>query len=212
MHGESKCEICGILFRWRRASSRITIPKWCSRECRVKSGNFGIRPGGPIRINELTEEEKFSRLKKSYEKNVTRKNGCWGWKGTFDKGGYGIMSSDRRHGPDRAHRASWVIHNGKIPLGYLVCHKCDRPECTNPDHLWLGTPAENTKDMIQKNRKAIGPQTKTAKLTESDVRAIKSLLKTKISYPKIAKMFSVGINAVVRIKRGDTWKHIEDTK
>lgn len=210
MQGESKCEVCGIDFKWTRAKSRTTLPRWCSRECRVKSGDFGIRPGGPIRIDELSHEERFLRLKKSFEKHVIRQDGCWGWRGKCDKGEYGIMSCDRRHGPDRAHRASWIIHKGPIPKGMLVCHKCDTRECTNPDHLFLGTPADNTRDMIQKNRKCIGINVPSAKLNDESVRVIKGLLKLKMSYPKIAKMFNVGINAIVRIKRGETWKHIEE--
>lgn len=209
MQGISECEVCKVKFKWCRDKSRKTIPRWCSRKCRVDSGDFGFRPGGPIRIDEMTPEEKFARLKKSYEKNVIKSVGCWGWKGTVDKNGYGIMSSDRRHGPDRAHRASWVIHNGSIPNGLLVCHKCDHAECTNPEHLFLGTLADNTNDMINKNRKAIGQKTKTAKLTEDNVRTIKTLLKLKVSYPKIAKIFNVGINAILRIKRNETWKYIE---
>jgi hypothetical protein len=209
MHGENKCEICDVLFRWRRGNDRKTIPRWCSRECRIKSGDFGFRPGGSVRIDEMSEEEKFDRLKKSYEKNVIRNIGCWGWNGTFDKGGYSIMTCNRKHGPDRGHRASWVIHNGKIPKGMLVCHKCDHPECTNPEHLFLGTSLDNTKDMIQKNRKCIGSKVPTAKLNEEDVKLIKGLLEKKISYPKIAEMFNVGINAIVRIKNGETWQHVK---
>jgi hypothetical protein len=209
MQGISKCEKCGIEFKWSRSRNQKSKPRFCSRECRHSFAHIGFRPGGKYRIDEMTTEEKFERLKKSYEKNVIRKFGCWGWEGTQDKGGYGIMSSDRRHGPDRAHRASWVIHKGEIPKGLLVCHKCDRPECTNPDHLFLGTPSENTKDMIHKNRKCIGSNVPTAKLNEENVKLIKVLLKQKISYPKIAEMFNVGINCIVRIKRGETWKHIE---
>lgn len=208
MQGIDECEKCGTLFKWKRSKNQKSKPRFCSRTCRHEFGHIGFRPGGAIRIDELTEEQKKEKYKKSFEKNVIRQFGCWSWKGFQDKGGYGIMTCDRRYGPDRAHRASWVIHNGSIPKGMLVCHKCDRPECTNPEHLFLGTAAENTKDMIDKNRKCIGSNVPTAKLTEDNVRAIRVLLNQKISYPKIAKMFNVGVNAIVRIKRNETWKHI----
>jgi hypothetical protein len=210
MHGTSICEVCEKLFKWRRENKRKKLPTWCSRECRVKSGNFGFRPGGPLRIDEMTPQEKFERLKKSFEKNVVRSFGCWSWKGTIDKGGYGIMTCNKKHGSDRAHRASWIIHKGQIPKGILVCHKCDHPECTNPDHLFLGTSADNTKDMIQKNRKVIGSKMPTSKLTEEKVRVIKELLNQKISYTKISAMFGVGVSAITRIKRNETWKHVGD--
>lgn len=78
---------------------------------------------------------------------------CWGWDGANSRG-YGILSNPlgHPHPPLRATRVSWEIHNGPIPDGMLVCHRCDNPPCSNPDHLFLGTHTENMRDMIRKGR------------------------------------------------------------
>ncbi len=51
-----------------------------------------------------------------------------------------------------AHRISWMIHNGEIPMDHFVCHKCDNPSCVNPNHLFIGTRQDNINDMMIKKR------------------------------------------------------------
>jgi hypothetical protein len=85
-------------------------------------------------------------------------SGCWLWTG-FDNGkGYGLLSirnrAKREHYNLLAHRVSWVLHNGEVPAGALVLHKCDVRCCVNPDHLFLGSPQDNTQDMIAKGRRS----------------------------------------------------------
>ncbi len=77
-------------------------------------------------------------------------SGCWLWDGTpFGAMGYGYF---RYKGSVVAHRASWRIHNGEIPSGIFVCHKCDNPACVNPDHLYLGTAKDNVRDREVRGR------------------------------------------------------------
>lgn len=81
--------------------------------------------------------------------------GCWLWTGYANtNGGYGKLPYKENgvHRWVRAHRLSYIVHKGPIPDGMLVCHSCDTPKCVNPDHLWLGTNAENGRDNLLKMR------------------------------------------------------------
>ncbi len=74
-----------------------------------------------------------------------------------------------------AHRFSWELHNGPIPKGFCVLHRCDNPPCVRPDHLFLGTHLENIRDMVKKNRgyDRHGEKNPRAKLTERKVIEIR---------------------------------------
>lgn len=78
--------------------------------------------------------------------------GCWLWLGSPNGTGYGRIYI---HGkPVMAHRLSYQIKHGSIPAGKIVCHKCDTPSCINPDHLFMGTHKDNSRDMVAKKRHA----------------------------------------------------------
>lgn len=80
--------------------------------------------------------------------------GCLLWTGAADQNGYGVITVNRK--PVGAHRVSWSLANGPIPGGLHILHRCDTPPCINPDHLFLGTPADNVADMIRKQRHRFG--------------------------------------------------------
>ncbi len=79
------------------------------------------------------------------------KNSCWEWQGGINGDGYG--NSYNGEGVEAAHRISYRIHNGKIPYGMVIMHKCDNPSCVNPNHLKLGTQSENMQDCSIKGRR-----------------------------------------------------------
>ena len=125
---------------------------------------------------------------------VINPTGCWDWKGCCPKNpGYGQF---RSYGKIyRAHIASWLIFKGEIPAGRFVCHTCDNPRCSNPEHLFLGSNLENIQDMLSKGRhpymaKERDKNHKT-KIFTKDFHEIMQLYKNGYTQSQIAKKFGV---------------------
>lgn len=98
-------------------------------------------------IYNKTPPERFARW---FKKSDTA-DGCWEWLGHLNWKGYAEFSIDRKKW--KAHRYAWFLANGAIPDGLLVLHRCDNPKCVRPDHLFLGTHADNMHDAQKKQRK-----------------------------------------------------------
>lgn len=97
--------------------------------------------------NKTTDE------KERFWKKVKKTSSCWIWIGTFShRYGQFHISRGGKWRPVRAHRFSWEITNGKIPIGKYILHCCDNPPCVNPKHLFLGTQLENMRDRFSKRR------------------------------------------------------------
>lgn len=80
-------------------------------------------------------------------------SGCWLWDAQTNHSGYGLIWTRGRQGKAvRAHRVSYELFKGPIDDGLFVCHKCDTPQCVNPDHLFLGRDIDNIHDMVSKGR------------------------------------------------------------
>ena len=91
-------------------------------------------------------------LQEFYDARVVKKDGCWAWVGRKDSNGYGLVQLGRGLPRTGAHRVSWQLYYGEDPGKLFVCHRCDNPECTNPDHLFLGTQSDNLQDAKKKGR------------------------------------------------------------
>lgn len=136
---------------------------------------------------------------------------CWGWLGGADKDGYGRLWLGGAEGPNIvASRFSWQIHFGPIPDGLRVLHRCDNPPCCNPHHLFLGTNAENSADMVTKGRsfRPVGALAGAAKMTEADVAAIRERAGKGQTQRAIAAQFGLSFQQISRIVRRDRWAHI----
>lgn len=114
---------------------------------------------------------------------------CWTLDGAFDKDGYALFSY--KNITRRGHRISWVLHHGEIPDGMLVCHSCDNPACVKPDHLFLGTHADNIADKVRKGRQAKGPTNANTKLSPSDITTIGEMMRSGRKAKEIAPLFGV---------------------
>ena len=131
-----------------------------------------------------------------YERIVKDRNGCWIWQGAVSSSGYGHANVDGR--TVAVHRLSWELANSKaVPNGLRVLHACDVKRCINPDHLSVGTSAQNSREMVDRGRYR-GPRT----LTRSDRDAILNELKSGRSQRQIAVEYGVSQATISGVKRG----------
>jgi hypothetical protein len=145
--------------------------------------------------------------------DVRRRVECWEWRGLRLRG-YGQFKMGRRM--HRAHRIAWTLFKGEIAQADLVvCHHCDNPPCCNPNHLFLGSVAENWRDSYNKGRRVHaedmrrGGNSNWARLNEEQVIAIRELhAKGNITQTELAKRFNVCRPNIHHIVTRKTWPHI----
>ena len=130
---------------------------------------------------------------------------CWPWTGALAPNGYGRLRLPGERRMIYAHRVAYIVHRGSIPEDMLVCHTCDVRPCGNPDHLFIGTHADNLSDMSNKGRSLIGETNPHSILTADDVRAIRQAAGTQRA---IAKRFGVHFQTVNDILRGRNWGRV----
>jgi hypothetical protein len=195
------CLHCGKMFG-RESCGRVSdfkAKKYCSRGCYSKSksgeGHHLYRP----------LEERF------YENIEKEVGGCWIWKGYSRCSGVGGKYGGLKVGGKAmlAHRISYQIHYGEIPNSLFVLHRCDNPSCVNPEHLFLGTNADNMKDMAEKFRGCNGEKGVHSKLTANKVVEIRFAAKRgNMLHREIAKVFGVSTTTITKIVNNHYWKHI----
>lgn len=154
---------------------------------------------------------------------VDRAGECWLWTGGTKSHGYanfklGVKSL-------RAHRVAWTLFLGPIPPGLCVLHRCDVRACIRPDHLFLGTHAENMGDMVAKGRQATaathpgrwasgehhGSRTSPGRMRRGPHLTVADVLAIRASDEPLRVMsarFGVGVANVKKIRRRVTWKHV----
>jgi hypothetical protein len=131
-------------------------------------------------------------------------DGCWEWQAGRQSKGYGTMGHD-----GYAHRLAYSMIIGEIPDGLCVCHHCDNPNCVRPSHLWVGTKADNSRDMVAKGRQHTpsGTDNPNAKLTETDVLDILQSI-GKESTRAIGRRLGVSHQVVRAIRDERAWKQV----
>lgn len=156
---------------------------------------------------------------------VSDPTSCWTWAASKNRDGYGWFRIGAQN--KLAHRVSWVLHNGEIPGGLWVLHRCDNPSCVNPTHLFLGDVQANVDDSIEKGRRShlvispkcrhagtnhwtrqhperrlVGERNPNSKLNDDQVGQIRTALERGDSQRTIAERFNISQQTVSTIATG----------
>jgi hypothetical protein len=192
-HQARPCPFCSVLF-YPESIDQV----YCSMSC-ARYGYFGAatdrvwrkvdRSGGP--------------------------DACWPWTGHRLRTGYGVLRN--RGKMAYAHRVAFEASYGPIPEGVLVTHSCDCPPCCNPAHLFPGSDATNSAEMMARGRNmhvvcpdriARGTAHGNTHLTDDDVRAIRAAHAAGTRYLDLAPRYGISVSAVAAIVRRKNWKHL----
>lgn len=160
----------------------------------------------------ITRKRTQDTLVSRFWSRVDKTGSCWLWTGTKIANGYGVLYSGVARGKTDhtvyAHRVSYEIHHGTIPPGMVVRHGCDVPLCVRPDHLSLGSYADNMRDMVTRGRSAKGDNHSQAKLTAESVVTIRARLAAREPQAAIARDFGVDASSISNIATGKHWQHV----
>jgi len=161
----------------------------------------------------MTDEKITARFMSKVDKDgptvahVDGLGSCWIWIAYRRRDGYGQMRVGGRM--LSAHRVSYELHNGPVPNGLCVLHRCDVPGCVNPTHLFLGTKADNNRDRNAKQRHASGEQHGSARLSAANVLEIRKLYAAGgVFQRELGKRFGVTTMSISHILSRKRWRHV----
>lgn len=176
------CEHCGTQFTVPTRRCLSDPLKFCSRKC--------------------YHADRSNSSPWNFWRHTSREgNGCIVWTGKpLMEHGYGRLRVEGRS--VRAHRYSWELVNGPIPDGLMVCHKCDNRLCVNPNHLFLGTGADNQRDMVSKGRNRGGRIQGGLKVDSNRRMQIIRMHREGVSVSSISRQFRISLTYAYDIVRG----------
>lgn len=151
-------------------------------------------------------------VEQRFWERVQKSGGCWIWRGPFMKNGYGSIGMGGREGRrEYAHRLSWILANGPIVDGLYVLHRCDVKACVRPDHLFLGTHADNMRDKALKGLAVVASceNSPNAKFTNAQVLAIRQRAAEGAMYKTLALQHRVHPSVISRIVNRKTWRKLD---
>ena len=135
--------------------------------------------------------------------------GCHLWDGYTKPTGYGRVQWKGRMW--LLHRLAWTLTHGPVPDNVCVCHRCDVRSCVNPDHLFLGTHAENMADMKSKGRAkgTRGEDNKMSKLTSAQVLDVRRRYAGGgVTYSQLGRELGVHKTLIGYVVRKEIWRHL----
>lgn len=179
------------------------MPKGLSPRVKCKYCDRTGRPGGigtHTKFMHSSDEQYQETFFAKVDKNAP--GGCWLWTGCLDSWGRGALSIRGRR--TFAHIISWEILRGIPRNGLHLCHTCDVRHCCNPEHLYLGTDADNNRDMRERGR---AKYTTRAKLTEDQVREIRRDWTGK-NAEELAGRYRISPTTIYNTATRRTWKNL----
>lgn len=175
---------------------------------RICACGCGERTGSP-RAEYIRSHRPLRPLAERLWSRVTRTDDCWTWDGHTNEQGYGQIGRGYTvEGLALTHRVAWELTHGPIPDGIGVLHRCDNPPCCRPDHLFLGTQADNMQDAKAKGRArgVAGEANWNSKVTAHHVQQIRDLDAAGHDRKWIAQQYAITPQHVGAIARRDSRK------
>lgn len=159
-------------------------------------------------INKTSRSKVYGTPKERFLKGCyPLEGGCVGFRGHHDKDGYPRFTFAGRSRPGT--HAAFACVGVSVPHGLQVNHHCDNRKCVNPDHLFIGTQDDNVKDMMEKDRHALGERHTISLLTDDAVRDIRANCRRGVAPAHLfAAKYGVSQSTIYAAKCRQNWKHV----